>query len=87
MLIPLDRLLFPPNPPAGMDWAVVGSLVTELRKTPRPCDPPILVRPERCACTPADCPAHFWRITDGRHRFVAALFAGRTHIEAELGPT
>ena len=75
MLVPLDRLLFPPNMPAGMDWAVVGLWVVKFRKTPQPCDPPILVRAVG---------AGLYRIVDGRHRTVAALLSGRTHIDAEV---
>ena len=75
MLVPLDRLLFPPNMPAGMDWAVVGLWVVKFRKTPQPCDPPILVR---------SAGAGLYRIVDGRHRTVAALLSGRTHIDAEV---
>lgn len=28
--------------------------------------------------------AHMWQLLDGRHRFVAALLAGRTHVPALL---
>lgn len=73
LLLPLDRLLFPPNMPAGLDFALLGLWVCRLRKTPEPCDPPILVRPE----------GDYWRIRDGRHRVTAALISGRTHIEAQ----
>jgi hypothetical protein len=73
VLIPLDRLLMPPNMPAGMDWAVIGLWVAKFRKTPQPCDPPILVTAE----------GRYWRIRDGRHRVTAALISGRTYIEAE----
>lgn len=72
MLVPLEQLLMPPNMPAGMDWAVIGLWVCRLRKTPQPCDPPIVVRAE----------GDYWRIVDGRHRTVASHIAGRTHIEA-----
>jgi hypothetical protein len=61
--------------PAGMDWAVVGLWVCRFRKTSLPCLPPIRVRVEE---------AGYWSITDGRHRVVAALVAGRTHIDAVL---
>jgi hypothetical protein len=75
MLVPLHRLLFPPNMPAGMDWAVVGLWVARFRKTPQPCDPPILV---------AEVGPDLWQLLDGRHRTIAAMWAGRTHIDAEL---
>jgi len=72
VLIALDMLLFPPNMPAGMDWAVIGLWVCHFRKTPGPCDPPIRVAQR----------GGFWQIEDGRHRVVAALIAGRTHVDA-----
>ena len=75
MLIPLHSLLYPPNLPAGMDWAVIGLWVCTFRKTPQPCDPPILVRPRA---------GGYYQIEDGRHRVTAALIAGRTHIDARL---
>ena len=81
MLVPLDRLLFPPNMPAGMDWAVVGLWVVKFRKTPQPCDPPIQVTFAGTSCTDGE---DLYRIVDGRHRTVAALLSGRTHIDAEV---
>lgn len=74
MNISLDTILLPPNMPAGMDWAVIGLWVVKFRKTPQPCDPPIKVVKE----------GDYWRLRDGRHRFIASLVAGRTHIEAEI---
>lgn len=76
MRLPLDQLLFGRNPPAGMDWSVIGLWVCRLRKTADDCDPPIIVS--------AVDGSPFWRVTDGRHRTVASLIAGRTHIAAEL---
>lgn len=76
MLIPLHHLLFGPNMPAGMDWAVIGLWVCQFRKTSEPCDPPIIVGPVDGT--------DFYRITDGRHRTIAAIVAGRTHIDAVL---
>jgi len=73
VLIPLHRILMPPNMPAGMDWSVIGHFVMLLRKLPQPVDPPIEVEAE----------GDYWRIKDGRHRFVAANIAGRTVIDAE----
>lgn len=74
MLVSLDRLLYPPNMPSGLDWAVIGLWVCTFRKTPQPCDPPVLLRAE----------GDYYRIKDGRHRVTASLIAGRTHIEAEV---
>jgi hypothetical protein len=71
--IALDRLLFLPNMPAGMDWAVIGLHVCHFRKTAAPCDPPIVVEPIG--------DTGLYRVLDGRHRTIAAYIAGRTHIE------
>lgn len=73
-LIPLDMVLFGTNPPAGLDWGVVGLWTTRFRKTALPCDPPIEVTAE----------GPYFRVHDGRHRVVGALFAGRTHIDATV---
>jgi hypothetical protein len=73
MLVPLHCLVMPPNMPAGLDWAVIGLWVTRFRKTPQACDPPIVV---------VKLPCGLWRIEDGRHRYLAAHIAGRTHIDA-----
>ncbi len=75
VLLPLDSLLFGPNVPAGMDWSVIGLWVCRLRKTAEPVDPPIEVTPD------CDSP-RVWRVHDGRHRTIAAIMAGRTHIQA-----
>lgn len=73
-MVPLNRLLFGVNPPAGMDWAVIGLWVCRFRKTAEPCDPPIIVT----------CEGDYFRVRDGRHRVLGALIAGRTHIEAVI---
>jgi hypothetical protein len=73
-MVPLDRLLFGVNPPAGMDWAVIGLWCARLRKTADPCDPPIVVTQE----------GEYYRVRDGRHRVIGALIAGRTHIAATI---
>lgn len=75
VLLPLDALLFGPNVPAGMDWSVIGLWVCRLRKTAAPVDPPIIV-------TPVSEGPRIWRVHDGRHRTMAAIIAGRTHIDA-----
>lgn len=78
VLVPLHNLVFKPNMPAGLDWAVIGMWVVRFRKTPQPCDPPIEI--SHISET------EFWRIEDGRHRVVAAMIAGRTHIDAVVLP-
>jgi hypothetical protein len=68
----IEDLLLPPNLPAGMDVLTLFSLVALLHKTTE--DPePVTVQREQ---------SH-WRITDGRHRAIAALIAGRIDVLAE----
>lgn len=62
-----------PNIPAGMDPCVALGLVPLMRKTAEDANP-IKVRP---------CGNH-WKIMDGRHRFFAAVIAGRADVLAEL---
>jgi hypothetical protein len=65
----VERLLFPPNVPAGMDVLTLLSLTALMRKSNE--DPaPIIVRRE----------GKFFRITDGRHRALAAMIAGRGDV-------
>ncbi len=67
----IEDLLLPPNLPAGMDVLTLLSLAALLRKTTE--DPePVLVQREQ---------SH-WRISDGRHRAIAALIAGRPDVLA-----
>lgn len=73
-MVPLHQILFGPNVPAGIDWAILGLWTCQFRKTAQPCEPPILVAAE----------GDYWRLKDGRHRVIAAIMAGRTAIEAEL---
>jgi hypothetical protein len=74
--IRLDRLLVLRNVTAGLDWAVIGANVARLRKTNLPVDPPISVYVE----------GDYYRIADGRHRFVASLISGRDTILAIVEP-
>lgn len=72
-LLPVTCILFPPNPPAGMNRDTITIWYLRLHKVPDPCDPPIEV---------TSLGDGLYRISDGRHRFVGAMCAGRTHIEA-----
>lgn len=74
MLVPLDRVLFGVNPPAGMNFAKLGGIAYEFRRAAEPCNPPIQVTVEGA----------YWRVHEGRHRVLGAIIAGRSHIEAEL---
>jgi hypothetical protein len=71
--IPLDRLVLKPNVSAGANILVVASLAHMLRSTTGD-PPPITVRAE----------GDLYRILDGRHRFLAAVMAGRADVLAQL---
>ena len=77
--IPIEQIQFPPNIPAGCNILVIASLAYALRTSNDPVTPPILVQPEG---TPED---PRWSITDGRHRVIASIVAGRTTVSAEIG--
>lgn len=71
MRIRVERLLFKPNAPAGMNPLVLMSLAYMLRSSVE--DPaPIVVRRV----------GEFYRILDGRHRAMAAMIAGRSDVLA-----
>ena len=76
--IPLNRIMVgelgQQMPPAGMDVLTLMSLAAYFRKTGGPCEPPIEVTVE----------GDYFRIDDGRHRYIGALIAGRQDIEAEV---
>lgn len=72
--VPIDRLVLKEPVPAGLDPYRLLSLVPLLRDSTKDHDP-ILIRPLRSG---------FFRIVDGRHRVIAAVMAGRTHVLAEL---
>lgn len=78
--IPLHRLAFLPNMPAGMDPLVIlaelGAYARDLHKTASPCEPPVKLSPI------AD--TGLYRVEDGRHRTIAAYIAGRMDIEYVL---
>ena len=73
LTLPLHWLRPPPNIPAGMNPLVLMSLAYALRNSHHPVDPPIKV--QRLG-------VEDYRITDGKHRWMASIVAGRTHIAA-----
>jgi hypothetical protein len=72
---PIDRLVLKEPVPAGLDPYRLLSLVPLLRDSVKDHDP-ILIRPIGGT--------GFFRVEDGRHRMVASVMAGRTHVLAEL---
>jgi hypothetical protein len=70
--VPIERILLRPNVPCGMDYAVIGGMLKRLRTSREDCDP-VSVTPE----------GENFRLDDGRHRFFAAVIAGRTDILAQ----
>jgi hypothetical protein len=67
--VPIEDLRFGPNPPAGMNPLVLMSLTYRLKATRE--DPaPVLVQRD----------GDGWRVTDGRHRALAAMVAGRPDV-------
>lgn len=71
--IPLDLLLFPEPVAAGMNPLVVMSLAYLYRATNEHVEP-ITVTPH----------GGHYRITDGRHRAVASMIAGRKTVLAKV---
>jgi ParB-like chromosome segregation protein Spo0J len=71
--IPLEMVLLPPPVPAGMNVLVLMSLTYAIRTGGNVA--PIRVTEE----------GEFFRITDGRHRFMASVIAGREWVDAKVG--
>lgn len=71
--ITVDRLLFKPNAPCGMNPLVLMSLTYMLRSNVTDPDP-IVVRRE----------GWNYRVMDGRHRAMAAIVAGRPDVLAVI---
>lgn len=72
-LVPLDRLLFPEPVTAGMNPFVLMSLAYLYRAGNEHTTP---IRVTRCG--------DLYRITDGRHRAVASMIAGRKTVLAKI---
>lgn len=68
----VEDLRLKPNIPAGMDPYVLLGLVPLLRRTAHDHDP-IVVRALPCGA---------WQVMDGRHRWFAAVIAGRPDVLA-----
>lgn len=70
----VEDLRLKPNIPAGMDPYVLLGLVPLMRRTAQD-HTPIRVLPLGDGT---------WRVMDGRHRFLAAVIAGRPDVLAQL---
>lgn len=68
--VPVEDVRLPKNVSAGCNLGVVASLWHTLRATTED-PPPVGVTRE---------PDGTWRISDGRHRFLAAVMAGRPDV-------
>lgn len=66
----IDRLLLLPNIPSGMNVLVLMSLVYMYRSTDHDAEP----------ITVVDLGNGFFRVKDGRHRFLASVIAGRRRV-------
>lgn len=71
--IRVDRILVPPNMPAGLNPLVVMALTHHYRATTEDADPITVTREGRN-----------YRITDGRHRYLASVIAGRRRVLAHV---
>ena len=69
--IRVDHCLIVPNVSAGMNPLVIMSLAYLYRSTTEDAEP-ITVRRE----------GDYWRIVDGRHRWMASVIAGRRRVLA-----
>lgn len=69
----LDKIMVSKPVPSGMNPLVVMSLTHKFRATNEDVEP-ILLRKE----------GRWYRITDGRHRYVASLIAGRRRVLARI---
>lgn len=72
--VPVSRILLPENVVAGCNYLVIASFTYMLRSTREDPDP-VLVRPVGDG---------LFRVSDGRHRFLAAVIAGRNDVLCEL---
>ena len=71
---PIERLLFPPPVPDGLNVALINGLGWHMRIYPNWHPTPIMVAAREDG---------LWRIEDGRHRVIAAMMAGRPTVLAE----
>jgi hypothetical protein len=68
----MEQIALPPNVPAGMNFLKLGHMTYVMRATTEHFDP----------IEVSEIGDGFYRITDGRHRFISALIAGRPSIQA-----
>jgi hypothetical protein len=74
--IRVEHLRIKANVTAGMNYLRIGALAYQLRGTTEEPEPPIEVVPD----------GDGWRIDDGRHRYFAAVIAGRPDVLCIVRP-
>jgi hypothetical protein len=74
--IPLENVLIRENIPAGMNFLLLGALAYKLRSSRADLEPIVV----RLVYPNSGLP--LYEILDGRHRFIAAVIAGRMDVLA-----
>lgn len=77
--VPLEHLVVKQPVPCGMDYPEIGGKLRRYRTTTED------EEPSRVRRRPG-LPEPYWELTDGRHRFLAALIAGRRDLLCEEEP-
>lgn len=73
--VPLELLLVGPPVPAGCNLLKIAAMAYEYRATSEDREPALVTRE-----------GEHYRITDGRHRYLASLIAGRVDLLCEVLP-
>lgn len=74
--VPLEHIVLKPPVPCGMDFGEIGGKLKRYRTT-REDEGPAKVRRR------PGLPEPYWELSDGRHRFFAAVIAGRPDLLCE----
>lgn len=74
MRIPISRLVLKDNIPAGANLLVIASLALMYRSSSEDAEPAEV----------RDLGNGYWRVLDGRHRFLASVIAGRPDLLCEI---
>jgi len=76
--IPVERILLPPNVPAGCNFNLIRFFAYQMRSSHWEPDPALTVRPHG--------ETGLFMVEDGRHRFLGAVIAGRPDVLAHVLP-